>query len=286
MPSTFRRNLPALGMAILVGSGVDPAPAANIALLYALDKDGQAFAAAAGVAPVAMACGDRRLQRFGLGPHTIIMVKMGSGGTETAVSATCALTRISCDLVISLGPAGALKDNLPPGTVVLIDRLHPWQTSQDAVIPLKIPVLTAVAGTAPQKPEWQVPGLGKVPGVVCASGELFIQSSTQRRELAAQAAIVDMNTLGAETAAAAWKVPCLHLRVISDLANESARPDFLTFTRTYDGRLGTAAFQLIQSLPPDPARPESYDALRRLIPQTLESPAPPAAPPAPPVSPK
>jgi hypothetical protein len=131
-----------------------------------------------------------------------------------------------------------------------------------------------------------VPGLGQVPGTVCASGELFIQSSGQRRELAAQAAIVDMNTLGAETAAAAWKVPCLHLRVVSDLANESARTDFLAFTQSYDGRLGKAAFQLIQSLPPDPARPESYEALRRLIPPAAEAPAPPSQVPAAPGPPK
>ena len=92
-----------------------------------------------------------------------------------------------------------------------------------------------------------------------------MNTTAQRQELAVKAQIVDMNTFGVETAAAAWKVPCVHLRVVSDRANEAAREDFLAFGKTWDGRCGALAWQLLTSLKPDPTRPKTYEALRQLL---------------------
>lgn len=251
------------------------ASAANIGFLYALETDWQAMVKASGVQPVPSFSGDRRLQKLTAGGHVIWAVKMGSGCMETAVSTTCLLHRGPFDLLISAGPAGSLKDAWGPGTLVIIDRLLPWQTNGSKVTPLPPPLIAATrqGARAEAAPQWRLTDGKMLLGVACASGEFFVNTMAQRQELAARAEIVDMNTLGVETAAAAWKVPCLHLRVISDQANESAREDFLAFEKAWDGRCGTMAWNVLTSLKPDPTQPKSYEALRGLLvaPTSLES---------------
>ncbi len=251
--------------------------AAQIGFLYALEADWQGLLKASGSQPVPHAAGDRRLQKLTAGGHVIWAVKMGSGIAETAVSTTCLLHRGPFDLLISAGPAGSLKDAMEPGTLVVIDRLLPWQTNGPKVVSLTLPLTSATRQGRPAEaaPRWLLAGGQELPGVTGASGEYFVNTTGQRQELAAQAEIVDMNTLGVETAAAAWKVPCLHLRVISDRANESAREDFLAFEKSWDGRCGTLAWTVLTSLKPDPTHPKSYDALRELLvaPPSVESPA-------------
>lgn len=256
---------------------------ADIAVLYALDVDWQAFAAAAGGEVSGSPCGDRRLQRLTAGGHRITGVRMGSGGTETAVSAACVLSRGHFDLVVSMGPAGSLNNKWEAGTLLVIDRLFPWQTGGARVAALTLPASAAeaVAAERPAGPRWRLAGGLILPGAACASGELFINTSAQRQELATEADIVDMNTVGVETAAAAWKVPCLHLRVISDQADGNAREDFLKFTKTWNGQCGAAAWKVLAALKPDPAHPGSYEALRALLPEPSGVPAGKPAPAAP-----
>jgi hypothetical protein len=159
--------------------------------------------------------------------------------------------------------------SLAIGKTGVIIRLYPWQTSNPVVQELKIPETAALPkkATAGSSQGWELTGGITMDPFTCASGELFINTNLQRLELAATAGIVDMNTYGIETAAKAWRVPCLHLRVISDLANESAKEDFLKFEKTWAGDLGVAACQVVQNLKPDPTHPRSYDALRKLLPQ-------------------
>ncbi len=246
---------------------LDKAGAATIGFLYALDKDWQAFLSAAGGQPELYTSGDRRLHKLAAGGHVIWAVKMGSGCAETAVSTTCLLHRGRFDLIITAGPAGSLNDTLGPGTQVLIDRLLPWQTNGSKVtfMPPSMIVATRQGGRVEAAPRWLLSGGQELPGVVCASGEFFVNTTAQRQELAAQAQIVDMNTLGVETAAAAWKVPCLHLRVISDRANESAKEQFLAFEKTWGGSCGSMAWTVVKSLKPDPSHPKSYEALNKLL---------------------
>ena len=71
----------------------------------------------------AVKIGERAIQVVSLGKHKVYAIKMGSGAVETAVSAQALLARFRCDRAYSLGPVGALSDELTigkwyPGEVV------------------------------------------------------------------------------------------------------------------------------------------------------------------------
>jgi nucleoside phosphorylase len=74
-----------------------------------------------------------------------------------------------------------------------------------------------------------------------------------------------MNSFGLAMACEQTRTPLLILKVISDYADHNAGENFKEFVSSYDGQGGRMARELIQSLPPSPSSPESYDKIRKIM---------------------
>jgi nucleoside phosphorylase len=268
--SAERRVLAGTGALLLAAGHIR---GAEIGLLYALEEDWKAFALKAGGTPRISAAGQRRIAIMQVGPHLVRAVKMGSGCVETAVSATALLTNGRCDWIISIGPCGGLMADLKPGTVVMSDKVTSWQASKGTpAFPLPLPAPLAplildiagkpntvsyVSPTHSEPVEWL--------RLSAASGERFIQESEDRAAAAAVGQFVEMNLSGAVSAMNNFGVAGVHLRIVSDHADDNARENFAAFLRSYDGRLGLLAYDLILQSKPDPTAPSSYPTLRSLV---------------------
>jgi len=103
-----------------------------------------------------------------------------------------------------------------------------------------------------------------------ASGEQFISSMELRDEIhnATQCTAVDMNLFGLHSALALHRIPSIHIRVVSDNADENAVQDFKQFIRGYQGDGGKILAEWVQSLPPDTTHPSQYPNLRTLFEQS------------------
>lgn len=260
--------------------------AAEVGLLYALEEDWKSFAFKAGGSPQVRTSGQRQIFVLQAGPHRVRAVKMGSGNVETAVSVTALLATGRCDWVISLGPCGGLAPELTPGRLVLATRMAAWQASPGGpVVPLPFP-----APLAPLLPEvvdqpgtftFSAGGKGadlQWAGVRVASGERFVEAAEDRAAASAVGQVVEMNLAGAVGALNNYNVPGLHLRVISDRADADAKQNFAAFLTSYDGKLGSMAYDLILASKPDPTAPTTYPTLRELVQPRVPPVEPPATP--------
>jgi adenosylhomocysteine nucleosidase len=176
------------------------------------------------------------------------------------------LARHQCDLAVSVGPVGALDQALKVGDVVKIDRIiahqrgswknGQFQQSEKARWQLELPERFP--------PDDWIKSLKKV---AVASGELFVADAGFKSELRARtgADAVDMNLFGLQTALDAHGIGAIHLRVVSDGADETASEDFAQFVSKYDGALGKRVAQWINSLPADSADPQNYPELKKLL---------------------
>lgn len=241
-----------------------PARGDNIGFFYALDADLQGLKTLAREMGQSAKVGTRSIQRLQLGTHTIYATKMGSGVVETAASAQALMGRTRCDWAFSLGPAGALTDDMETNRWHRVDRVIAWQRGNtDSTWNTdwsKFPVS-----------EIQTP-LETTSTISVASGELFISTASKRDELQAstQADTVDMNSFGLSLVCADHGVPLFSWKIISDRADENASEWFRTFVTTYQGDGGKALAQIIQSLPANPNDPSSYPAIEKLLRETQE----------------
>jgi adenosylhomocysteine nucleosidase len=240
----------------------------SVALFYALDADLRE--AQKQIQPIGqpVLVGGRKIHRMQIGPHTVFSVKMGSGPVETAVSAQALLARFRCDWAFSVGPAGALTEDLPIGAWYRLASVAAWQRGT-----------AGATGFLPaQSSRWTFnwnrfpldvtshPAVG-LPLISLASGELFIASRDERERVHAvtDAHAIDMNTFGLAVACQDHGVPLFAWRVISDAADETASEAFREFAAQYAGEGGRLAAELISRLPPNPADPDSYPELRRWL---------------------
>lgn len=101
----------------------------------------------------------------------------------------------------------------------------------------------------------------------CASGEQFVSSSEQARLIKNQSLcqVVDMNLYGILSAAALQHVPSIHLRRVSDHANERAAEDFSDYTSKFDGEIGKQVARIILSLRLPKSDPEAHEEIRKLL---------------------
>jgi hypothetical protein len=74
-----------------------------------------------------------------------------------------------------------------------------------------------------------------------------------------------MNSWGLVKSLEQRDFPCLHLRVISDHADDHADADFRNFVSTYPGTGGQWVAQLVKTLPADPADPLNQPNLKKLL---------------------
>jgi len=240
-------------------------PGAAIALFFALDQDLESFTKAGAVLVRSESVGDRTVRTFRLGDHQIFAAKLQSGQTESAVTGEIILARRAVDAVVSIGVVGALDDAFAPGTIIVVDKILGWQTG--GVGPNG---WTETPRSRPGITPWTqlvVPSDTQTAGV--ASGDMFIASEAERGRLKSVTAmpLVDMNLLGLQTAINTHHLPALHLRIVSDRANDEAGEAFRRFAREYRGELGQKTAVLIKQLPTDPASPSAYPGLKLLDPE-------------------
>lgn len=238
---------------------VTQAPGDTIGFFYALDADLQALKTQAREMGQATRVGSRSVQRLQLDAHTIYAVKMGSGAVETAVSVQALLSRFRCDWAFSIGPAGALSDEMATHQWHRVGSVTAWQTgSQDKTWRTdwtRLPVAVFP------------PPLQATSTIAVASGEQFISTTRERDRLKAmtQADAVDMNSFGLALVCADHGVPLFAWKIISDHADETASETFRSFIATYTGEGGKALIEIIRALPANPNDPSSYPVIERLL---------------------
>ncbi len=234
--------------------------AVTVAYLYALDADVTALTAGGATMLRSEAVGDRTLRTYRLGAHTLIAVQMGSGQSESAVSAEMVLARRSMDAVISTGVVGALDEQFAVGDVVLVESILAWQAGsvRDGAwveTPRSRPKLTPWLTTS-----WGLPRAG------VASGDVFVADDGERARLRSLTGmlLIDMNLHGIQVAANAHALPVLHLRMVSDRAGAAAPEEFRQFARDYRGELARRVVEWLATLPADAESPSEYPSLQRL----------------------
>jgi adenosylhomocysteine/aminodeoxyfutalosine nucleosidase len=260
----MRRKLITAAFVVSVLCG-DVLRANNLAFFYALEADFQSVKAEGLNSRPTTKVGAHSIQVIAIGKSTVYCTKMGSGAVETATSAEALLAKFQCDGAFSVGPVGALNDQLEIGrwywpTTVIAYQKGSWtdsgfQRSDKTIFELS------------KKPD-NVPTLFQnLSAIKVASGEVFVASTNYRSQLRSttEADAVDMNLFGLLTVCENHRIPLINFRIVSDKADNNAGKDFAEFTKHYDGTGGKAVAELIKNLPPDPDSPQSYPALEKLL---------------------
>ncbi|MBU1909744.1 MAG: hypothetical protein KJ726_06840, partial [Verrucomicrobia bacterium] len=187
---------------------------------------------------------------------------------ETAASAQALLSRFRCDWAFSLGPAGALSENLETGRWYRVDRVIAWQRGTATSTGMSMSESSTWKTDWGHFPAVTLPPLFRSNSTIAvASGELFVASTSERDRLRAttDADAVDMNSFGLALVCADHGVPLFAWKIISDCADESASEVFRAFVSTYKGEGGKALAEIIVALPAHPHDPASYPAIEKLL---------------------
>ncbi|MEM9478352.1 MAG: hypothetical protein AAGA58_01680 [Verrucomicrobiota bacterium] len=265
----------------------NPLHATEIAFFYTLEEDIAAFEKVAGKPSRVSPVGDTPVRVYESGGHRAVAAKMGSGCVRTATSVQATLARFPVQFVVSVGPAGGLAEDLNAGSWTWIREAKAYQRGTHGVAgftaakeaafsvgeipPILEGLLASFAVADPEdagkKIEAAKAGDSVLRDVVAASGEVFVASGQQRETLRneTKADVVEMNLFGLLTVQKAHRLPGLHLRVVSDRADDNASESFAQFVKSYDGRGGTLVGEWFLSLPEDRTAPKSFDGLRRII---------------------
>ncbi len=248
--------------------GLQPSLAETIGFLYALDSDLAALKGADYSAPANMQVAETSIQGIQIGPHKVWATKMGVGNVETAMNTTHLLAKFPCDIVISTGPAGTLKNDLQPGTWVCASEVigyqrgtfadKGWILANTAFQKMVIPTYVQSVLLASTQ---------ELTHAKLASGDAFISQDAERRRIQeiSNAQVVDMNSFGLALACQRAKTPLLILKVVSDRADKHAGDDFKAFVKSYEGTGGRMTRDLILQLPPSPSSPDTYENIRSLM---------------------
>lgn len=241
------------------------ARADEIGVLYALEADWRSLKGDSTAS--AHTINGTVVQTVKIGPHTVRGVQMGAGNVETAINASRLLARFPCDWVVSIGPAGALRDDLPRGSVCIVKEVVAYQrgtwSSQGWSIATAARIATPVPDAAPvQAGPWRDAALLSI-----ASGDAFVANQRERERINAEtgADLVDMNSYGAALACGKSSVPLLVLKYASDAADDAAAEDFKKFIAGYEGRHGGELREWIKTLPASPDSPQAYDNIKRAL---------------------
>jgi adenosylhomocysteine nucleosidase len=245
--------------------GQAAALADEIGVLYALEADWRSLKGDATAS--AHTINGTVVQTVRIGPHTVRGVQMGAGNVETAINASRLLGRFPCDWVVSLGPAGRLRDDLPHGAVCIVNEVVAYQRGTwsgpgwSLATAARIPAPVPAAAPLPSSP-WR-----KAVVLALASGDAFVANRGERERIRAEtgADLVDMNSYGAALACQKSNVPLLLLKYPSDAADDAAADDFRKFIAGYGGSHGGALGEWIKALPASPDSPQAYDNIKRIL---------------------
>ena len=186
----------------------------------------------------------------------VVLARTGVGKVNSAMVTTLLLEHFALSEVIVTGLAGGLNPDLFPGDIVIAQRtaqhdlgsvtsdgLQNWGVRNPidgTRNPIFFPAddrLLALAETSGGRVEFEkikIDGIERSPQVltgVVVTGDVFVSSSAKRLQLRQdlQADAVEME--GAAAAQICWQqgVPCLVVRCLSDIADESADQDYEAF---------------------------------------------------------
>jgi nucleoside phosphorylase len=240
----------------------------TIAFFYALDKDLEAFKSRAGAVGQPLKVGGHVIPVFQLASHRVYAVKMGSGAVTTASSVQALLARIECDEAFSVGPAGAIVDNLAVGSWHRVTQIICYQKGSWSRAGFQIADSSVLNLKTAETNSNMLPKLFQtVETIKVASGEIFVASDNFRSQLHDQtgADAVDMNLFGLATICQEHHLPLTCWRVTSDRADDHASEDFQSFVAHYDGAGGQAIAELIMHHPTNPNSPDAYPYLLKML---------------------
>jgi nucleoside phosphorylase len=238
----------------------------TVAYLYALDADVDALMVSGATMLRSETVGDRTVRTYRAGAHTLIAMRMGSGQTESAVSAEMILARRAVDAVVTTGVVGALDEQFTIGRAVLVESVLAWQTGS-----LRDGSWVETPRSRPKLTQW-LPATMDLPRAGVTSGDVFVADDGERERLRSVTGmpLIDMNLQGIQNAANAHSLPVLHLRMVSDRAGSAAPEEFRQFARDYRGELARLLVTWLATLPPDPESPDQYPALQKLDPAKVQ----------------
>lgn len=257
------------------GLTIETASGREVAFFYALDADLKAFRDGASNSGTPISIGHHTIQRFDLEGNHVYATKTGSGAVESAVSTSVLLTRFKCNIAISIGPVGALDDEVKQGAWYKVGKIisyqkGSWQKNGFGSTPFDHGEDAQDSTPAAEVP-FAVPNLflqaSAQPPITVASGEIFVASSSYRNQLHSQtgARAVDMNLFGIASACFAAHVPLFSWRIASDRADDDANTAFRSFAKNYNGAGGTAVLEIIRKLKPDLNSPDSYPQIKSFL---------------------
>jgi nucleoside phosphorylase len=238
----------------------------TIAFCYALDKDFQTLKAGARSIGQPSKVGCHSLAVLQIASHRVYAVKMGSGAVETATSVQALLARVPCDRAFSVGPVGAISDQIQTGRWYRVESIVCYQKGSWTKTGFQLSANANLTNNSTSPTN--LPRLFQnIKGITVASGEIFVASDNYRDVLreTTGAEAVDMNLFGLTTVCAEHHLPLTSWRVVSDHADNNASEDFKKFVANYDGAGGKAVAEIIKHLPANLNSPSAYPNINKIL---------------------
>lgn len=168
----------------------------------------------------------------------VALLRCGVGKVNAAMATAHAIQQWRPDAILTIGSAGAIDEGLAPGAVVLGAHLVQHDVGYvrgERFVPTGV-VVYEVGGGGRQQSHFAADagllaraeaasgaaGLTVRVGPI-ATGDMVVMSATFRRRLAARFGVlaVEMESGAIAQVAAAYAIPCLAIRAVSDTADES-----------------------------------------------------------------
>jgi len=214
----------------------------------------------------------------------VVVARTGVGKVNAAMVTTLLVEHFQPGAVIAMGVAGGTNPALFPGDVIIAERtahhdlgslssegMRRWGVRNpidDSRNPVFFPgdsLLVLLAGRAGQVVEFEPIGTEeeeRIPRVVTGvvvSGDVFVRSSALRARLHDDLDADAVEMEGAAVVQICWqhRVPCLVVRCLSDLADESAETDYQSLYRVAARNAARLVLGTIKQLASVPAAQEN-----------------------------
>jgi adenosylhomocysteine nucleosidase len=248
----------------MVATFAVPAYADTVAFLYALDADLETLKAGEPSNVRAINSGGTIIQEFPVGKHKVRATKMGAGNIETAINTANLLGRFPADVLISVGPCGALDDALPVKSWHRVDTVIGYQRGTFGAAGW-------VQAPSARVEVYPLPDAQKIAGassqISLASGDAFVTNPAERERIRilSNSNAIDMNSFGLVLVCRQTRTPVMIWRIVSDHADATAGEDFKSFVKGYEGEGGRMVREFLLNMPASPLSPEKYDNIRELM---------------------
>jgi adenosylhomocysteine nucleosidase len=214
-----------------------------------------------------------------LGDRAVVLAETGIGKVNAAMTTTLLIDHYRPREVVFSGIAGGISDRVRPGDIVIAEKTvqHDLGSLTRGVMkrePVRDPVtgmenplffpadgsLLRQAQAAAGRVRFQELGTSVGPrrpavitGVV-STGDIFVACSDKKKELLAELKADAVEMEGAAVAQVCYQMntPCVVIRSISDLADESAAVDLEKFYRAAAANSAALVMEVVRSLPGKP----------------------------------